>query len=175
MFYGDWYADDDFVPFQNPAKNPFRPGIYLTRVPGLPKLDFHMEVASTESPWFRNHGNLNYWNYTYRDGYTSNGNLIGNTVGRMGRSIQCWFNYWISPRNVLQFTYKHNSVSADFVPGGGAWQDYGLQHEISLRSGFYLKSQVQYEHISRYPLLFQTPPGNVAAIIELGLLSHRIK
>ena len=175
VFYGDWYADDDFVPFQNPAKNPFRPGIYLTRVPGLPKLDFHMEAASTESPWFRNHGNLNYWNYTYRDGYTSNGNLIGNTVGRMGRSIQCWFNYWISPRNVLQFTYKHNSVSADFVPGGGAWQDYGLQHEISLRSGFYLKSQVQYEHISRYPLLFQTPPGNVAAIIELGLLSHRIK
>jgi Capsule assembly protein Wzi len=170
VFYGDWYADDDFVPFQNPPKNPYRPGIYLTRFPHLSKLDFHMEAASTESPRFRNHGNLNYWNYKYRDGYTHNGNLIGNTVGRMGRSLQCWSNYWISPRQILHFTYKHNSVSPDFVPGGGVWQDYGAGHEINLQSGFYLKSQIQYEHISRYPLLFSGPRHNLAAVIELGWL-----
>jgi hypothetical protein len=172
-FYGDWYADDDFVPFQNPPKNPFRPGIYLTRFPGLAKLDFHMEAASTESSWFPNHGTLNYWNYKYRDGYTSNGNLIGNSVGRMGRSIQCWFNYWVSPRQLLQFTYKHNTVSRDFVPGGGAWQDYAAGHEISLHSGVYVKSQLQYERISRYPLLFLGPRHNLVAIIELGWLPFR--
>jgi membrane-associated phospholipid phosphatase len=175
VFYGDWYADDDFVPFQNPPKNPYRPGIYLTRFPGLPKLDFHMEAASTESPWFANRGNLNYWNYKYRDGYTSNGNLIGNTVGRMGRSIQCWFNYWISPQNVVQIAYKHNTVSRDFVPQGGAWQDYSVRHEISFPSGLYLKSQLQLEHISRYPLLFPGPQRNVAAVIELGFLPYRFK
>ena len=169
VFYGDLYADDDFVPFQNPPKNPFRPGIYLTRFPGLPKLDFHLEAASTES----NSANLNYWNYIYHDGYTSNGNLIGNTVGRMGRSIQGWFNYWISPRNTLQFTFKHNTVSQHFVPQGGAWQDYGLRQEVELRSGLYLKSQLQYEHISRYPLLFSGPQSNVTATIEMGLVPHR--
>jgi hypothetical protein len=169
VFYGDWY--DDFVPFQNPAKNPYRPGIYLTRFPHLPKLDLHIEAASTESPGFRNnHGNLNYWNYKYRDGYTNNGNLIGNTVGRMGRSVQLWSNYWISSSNTVQFTYKHYTVSPDFIPRGGAWQDYSLGNEITWRSGLYLKSQLQYEHISRYPLLFSGPRNNVAATIELGLI-----
>lgn len=170
VFYGDLYADDDFVPFQNLRKNPFRPGIYITRFPRLPKLDFHLEAASTESPFVANPGYLNYWNYTYRDGYTNNGNLIGDTVGRGGRSIQCWFNYWIAARHTLQFTYKHNTVSPNFVPQGGAWQDYGLRHELQLRSGFYLKSQLQYEHISRYPLLFSHSQSNTTAVVELGFV-----
>ena len=173
VFYGDLYADDDFVPFQNPPKNPFRPGIYITRFPRLPKLDFHMEAASTESPGLPNRGDLNYWNYTYHDGYTNNGNLIGNTVGRMGRAIQFWFTYWISPKNTLQFTYKHNTVSQDFVPKGGAWQDYAVRHEMYLRSGLYVKSQLQYEHISSYPLLFSGPQSNTTAVVELGFVPHK--
>ena len=173
VFYGEVYADDDFIPWQNPAKNAYRPGIYITHIPGIPKLDFHMEAASTESPGFSsfgvtNRGNLNYWNATYRDGYTANGNLIGNSVGRMGRAIQGWFTYWISPQNSLQFTYKHNSVSPDFIPQGGFWQDYAVKSETYLRSGLYLKSQLQYEHISRYPLLFNGPQKNFAAVVELG-------
>ena len=174
VFYGEVYADDDFIPWQNPPKNPYRPGIYITRIPGIPKLDFHMEAASTESPGFANfgkginQGDLNYWNFQYHDGYTQNGNLIGNTVGRNGRAIQCWFTYWLSPRNTLQFAYKDNSVSSDFIPQGGAWQDYGLQNQIYLRSGLYLKTQVQYEHISRYPILFNGTQNNVTAIVEFG-------
>lgn len=176
VFYGDWYADDDFVPFQNPPKNPYRPGIYLTHFPRLLKLDFHMEAASTESPGFRNnHGNLNYWNYKYRDGYTNNGNLIGNTVGRMGRSIQCWFDYWVSARNLLQLTYKRNTVSPRFVPGGGVWQDYGMEQSVTFSSGVYLKGHLQYERISRYPVLFSGPQHNVAVIIELGVLPVKRK
>ena len=174
VFYGEVYADDDFIPWQNPPKNPYRPGIYITRIPGIPNLDFHLEAASTESPGFDNfgkginQGNLNYWNFQYHDGYTQNGNLIGNTVGRNGRAIQCWFTYWWSPRNTLQFAYKHNSVSSDFIPRGGAWQDYGLQNQMYLPSGLYLKTQVQYEHISRYPILFNGTQNNVTAIVEFG-------
>jgi hypothetical protein len=171
VFYGEVYADDDLIPWQNPPKNPYRPGIYITRIPGIPKLDFHMEAVSTESPWFNNgnnQGDLNYWNFKYRDGYINNGNVIGNTVGRDGRSIQSWFTYWISPSNTLQFSYKHNTVGSTFIPEGGAWQDYAIKNEMYLRSGLYLKSQVQYEHISRYPLLFNGPQNSVAAIVELG-------
>jgi Capsule assembly protein Wzi/PAP2 superfamily len=175
VFYGELYSDDDFLPFQNPPKNPFRPGIYLTRFPGLPKLDFHMEAASTECANCPYPRYMNYWNSTYRDGYTNNGYLVGNTVGRMGRLIQFWFNYWISARNTLQFNYKHNTVSQSFAPEGGAWQDYGIQHEIDFRSGFYVKSQLQYEHISRYPLLFSHPQSNTTAVIELGFVPHKQK
>jgi hypothetical protein len=54
------------------------------------------------------------------------------------------------------------------LPGGGAWQDYAVKSEFHLRSGFYVKSEVQYEHISYYPILFATPQNNVSAIVELG-------
>jgi membrane-associated phospholipid phosphatase len=177
VFYGEVYADDDFIPWQNPATNPFRPGIYIPRIPGIPKLDFHLEAVSTESPGFNlgNQGNLNYWNAKYHDGYTNNGNVIGNTVGRMGRSIQFWFTYWASPRDTFQFTFKHSSVSADFIPGGGAWQDYGLRNETYLRSGLYLKSELQYEHISRFPILSGNPQQNLTAIVELGFSPEKSK
>jgi hypothetical protein len=173
IFYGELYADDDFLPIQNLTKSAFRPGIYLTRFPGIPKLDFHAEAASTESPGFfnfggTNRGNLNYWNQTYRDGYTNNGNLLGNTVGRMGRTFQSWFKYWISPSNSVQFAYKHSSVSADFIPGGGAWQDYRLRYEAHYKSGFYIKNDLQYEHISSYPILFDSSRRNFTATLELG-------
>jgi len=180
VFYGDVYAADDFIPFQNPPKNPFRPGIYITRFPGIPKLDLHLEAVSTESPGFdnpglaplegngTNHGDLNYWNDQYRDGATYRGFLIGNTVGRMGQAYQGWLTYWISPRNTLQAIYKNNRVDSAFITGGGAWQDYGVRSEVYLHSGFYLKSEFQYENISHYPILFNGPRRNVTAAIEFG-------
>jgi hypothetical protein len=175
VFYGELYADDDFVPFQNPSKNPFRPGIYITRFPRLPKLDFHLEAASTEFPGNVRPGNLNYWNSVYRDGYTNNGNVIGNTVGRMGRSIQCWVDYWLSSRNKLQFTYKRNTVSREFVPGGGAWQDYIVHYEAELHSGLSVKSQLQYERISHFPLLMPNARNNVTTLVELGWTPNHSK
>ena len=171
VFYGEVYADDDFIAWQKPAKNPYRPGIYLTRFPGISKLDFHMEAVSTESPDVgpsQANGHLNYWNSLYRDGYTNDGNLIGNTVGREGRAIQLWSSYWISPRDTVQFVYKHSSVSPDFIPGGGEWQDYGIRSEIGLKSGFYAKAQVQYEHISHFPILFKGVQRNFTTVLELG-------
>lgn len=171
VFYGEVYADDDLIAWQNPPKNPFRPGIYLTRFPKIPKLDFHMEAVSTESPGAgpsHTDGHLNYWNSLYRDGFTNDGNLIGNAVGREGRAIQLWSSYWISPRDTVQFVYKHSSVSSAFIPGGGAWQDYGIRGELSLKSGMYLKTLVQYEHISHYPILFSGVRSNLATSLEVG-------
>jgi len=171
VFYGEVYSDDKLIAWEKPAKNPYRPGIYLTRFPRISKLDFHMEAVSTESPDVgpsQANGHLNYWNSLYRDGYTNDGNLIGNTVGREGRAIQLWSSYWISPRDTVQFVYKHSSVSPDFIPGGGEWQDYGIRSEIGLKSGFYAKAQVQYEHISHFPILFKGVQRNFTTILELG-------
>jgi membrane-associated phospholipid phosphatase len=179
VLYGDAYADDDILPIKNPPKNPWRPGIYITRFPGLSKLDLHVDSVSTEQPGLTydagwapgdptNNGLLNYWNTGYPDGYTNGGNLIGNTVGRDGRTFEGWLTYWISPRNNLQFLYKRSSVSSQFIPGGGAWEDYAVRSEAHLRSGFYVKAELQYEHISRYPILFNGHHGNVTAIAEIG-------
>jgi hypothetical protein len=177
ILYGDAYAEDDILPVENPPRNPWHPGIFLTRIPGVPKLDFHMEGVSTESSSALigggNNGRYTYWNDHYPDGNTANGNLIGNTVGREGRALQGWFTYWISPRNTFQIIYRHNSVNAEFIPGGGAWQDYAVRNEFYLRNGFYLHSEVQYENISRYPILFNGRQRNVAAALEMGFYPRR--
>ncbi len=185
VLYGDAYAEDDILPIENPARNPWHPGIYITRIPGIPKLDFHMEGVSTESPCALlgagnqacggNHGLYNYFNDSYHDGNTNGGNLIGNTVGREGRAIQCWLRYWISPRNTVQFKYQHNTVSPDFIPQGGAWQDYAWSDEIYLQNGFYVKCDLQYENISRYPILFSGPQKNFTAVLEMGFTPRRKK
>jgi hypothetical protein len=179
VLYGDAYAEDTSLPILDPARNPWHPGLYITRIPGIPKLDFHIPGLSTEQAGlFNNGGNrgiFNYWNTVYRDGNMNGGNLIGNTVGRDGRAIQAWLTYWFSPRNTLQLVYKHNSVARDFIPGGGAWQDYALRNEMHLQSGFYLKTELQYEHISRYPMLFNGPRMNITAILEVGFSPERRK
>jgi hypothetical protein len=172
VLYGEGYADDDGLPLQNPPKNPWRPGIYLTRFPGISRLDLHFDGVSTQQVGTPNHGlrDLNYWNQTYRDGYTNNGFLIGNSVGRYGRTMHGWLTYWISPRNTLQLDYRRNSVNATFIPGGGAWQDYAVRNEIYLNSGLYVKSALQFEHIARFPVLFSGPQRNVSATVEFGFM-----
>ena len=174
VLYGEWYSDDDPIPMVAPSRSSYRPGFYIPHFPHLPKLDLHVEAANTQSPFIApgvpNTGDLNYWNFTYRDGYTNNGFLIGNVVGRYGQTYQGWLTYWASPRDTFQVTYKNSSVGAAFVPGGGAWQDYGLRNELYLKSGLYIKSQIQYEHISHFPILVKGPQSNLTATLELGFL-----
>ena len=175
VLYGEGYADDDPLPVVSPSRGAWRPGLYFPRIPHLPKLDLHIEGVTTESSGFINkvnggsaHGDLNYWNANYRDGYTNNGFLIGNAIGRMANGYQGWLTYYLSARNTLQAVYKNSRIDSAFIPGGGAWQDYSLNDATYLHSGFYFKTNLQYERISNYPLLFAGPQHNFTAIVEAG-------
>ena len=60
-----------------------RPGIYVTRLPGVPKMELDFEWTNSESPGTQHkNGQENYWNSNYRNGYLNNGDLMGSTVGR---------------------------------------------------------------------------------------------
>jgi len=171
VFYGELEDDDDPIPLQNLTKAVLRPGIYLPRLPLLKKWDFHAEWTSSESPGrkpYQGQGKLNYWNGNYPDGYTNEGNLVGNIVGRQGKNVQAWTRYWISPVNTLDLTCKLNEVDTDYMPGGAKWQDYRLDYERHFQSGAYLRSLVQFEHFSHYPLLFTRSRNNVTASLEIG-------
>ena len=172
-FYGELEDDDDLIPLQNPSKSVLRPGLYFPRLPFLPKWDLHFEYTSSASPGraaFQSHGNLNYWNLQYPDGYTNDGYLLANTVGREGITLQAWIRYWASPRHTLDFSWKQSRVLADFVPGGGKWQDYQVSYSVTRRSGIYFKGFLQFEHIFSFPLLFSGSRNNLVASIELGFL-----
>ncbi|MGA2809776.1 MAG: capsule assembly Wzi family protein [Candidatus Acidiferrum sp.] len=170
-FYGELEDDDDPIPLQNLTKSVLRPGLYFPRLPLLPKWDFHFEWTTSTSPGrasFQNHGDLNYWNLAYPDGYTNDGNLMGNVVGREGVTLQTWARYWISSRQTLDLSWKQSRVLSDYVPGGGKWQDFDASYYITSHSGIYVKSLIQFEHISSYPLLFSGSRNNLVASVELG-------
>jgi hypothetical protein len=101
----------------------------------------------------------------YRSGYTNDGNVMGNWVGRAGRGAQTWLTYSISPRSRLQFGYRLQEVSHDFLEGGrladysGA-ADVALTHQLSA-SGF-----LQYEQW-RFPILSSAAQSDLAAGIQL--------
>src|SRR5262249_9211821 len=126
-FYGELENDDDLIPFQNLTKSVVRPGIYLPHLPLLPKWDFHFEYTSSTVPGrasFQSHGGVNYWNLEYPAGYTNDGGLMGNVVGREGITMQGWARYWMSSRRALDLSWKQSRVFDDYVPGGGKWHDY---------------------------------------------------
>jgi Capsule assembly protein Wzi/PAP2 superfamily len=172
-FYGELEDDDDPIPLQNLTKSVLRPGIYLPRLPLLPKWDLHFEWTSSTTPGrasFQNHGDLNYWNLDYTSGYTNGGNLMGNTVGREGETLQAWTRWWISPRRTLDLSWKQSRVLQDYIPGGGKWHDVMASYSVTTHSGVYLKCFFQFEHILSFPLLFPGSRNNVTAGLELGFL-----
>lgn len=170
-FYGELEDDDDPIPLQNPGKSVLRPGIYLPRLPLLPKWDVHFEWTTSTSPGrgpLQSRGELNYWNLDYTSGYTNDGSLMGNTVGREGITLQAWTRCWMTPRKTLDFSWKQSRVLSDYIPGGGKWQDYQASYSFTARSGMFVKSLLQFEHISSFPLLFPGSRNNAVASIEVG-------
>ena len=111
-------------PFYAPRRSALRPGICLSRAPGLPKLDFRAEAVYTDPPIARSFdGKYIYWNDHYPDLRTNRNNLIGDWIGREGMGFEGWSTYWFSPRNSPQFRYRHAKVAGDFIPGGESVND----------------------------------------------------
>ena len=96
-------------------------------------LGVNLDVASTTS------------NFTWRSGYTDNGNLLGSWIGREGQGAQAWTNYWFTPRSRIQANFRHQKVSQEFLPGGGTLTDVGLRGDYWWRSNIGLSATVKYE------------------------------
>jgi hypothetical protein len=150
--YFDSLVDDDPSPLASPHRAAFHPGFFLTKIPGIPKLDFRAEAAYTELPTLNRTGHFFYYNSVYHDGYLNNGLLMGDWVGREGIGGQVTARYWLTPTNSLQVSYKHNAVAADFIPGGGYQQDVSAQLQMHLTGNVFLTGMMQYEQY-RFPIL----------------------
>ena len=133
-FYGDAFTDDQISPIAYFDRSAIRGGLYFSRLPRLPKLDLRVEGVYTDLPagGQLSHGFF-YSNDRYLNGYTSQGQLLGSWIGREGQGAQGWANYWFSARNRLQFNYRHQKVSRQFVTGGGTLTDVGVREDYWFR------------------------------------------
>jgi len=146
--YSDSFCDDNPSPLAAPARSAFRPGLYFARLPGsLAKFDLRIEGAYTASQDPRLPNGFNYWNSSYRDGYTNKVLLIGDTVGRAGVSWQASSTYWISPRNTVQLSFRNHYISPQFLQGGGTQNDFRIVSTVQLKRSLELELGVQTERV----------------------------
>src|SRR5262249_41080446 len=101
----------------------------------------------------------------YRSGYTNDGNLMGNWIGRAGRGGQAWLTYSFSARSNLQVGYRFQEVSHQFLEGGRS-ADCSAAFNLALARQVSANGCVQYEQW-RFPVLSTVRKTNVTAGIQL--------
>src|SRR5207248_11046352 len=118
----------------------------------------------TNVPSYPAHGYF-YFNATYKDGFTKDGNIIGNWIGRQGNGLNAASTVWLSPKNSLQFGYRYAVVDRTFLEGG-RYQDGLIRANFDLRRDFAISALLQYEKW-RFPLLFSGPQSNFVSSLQL--------
>jgi len=171
-FYADGYTDDEFSPIGYVDRSAWRAGLYFSHFPRIQKLDLRVEGVYTDNPLggALGHG-FYYFNDTWRTGYRNDGNLIGSWIGREGQGAQAWTNYWFTPRNRLQFNFRHQKVSQEFIPGGGTLTDVGARGDYWVRSDLSISGSVQVEQWN-FPVLAQKAQSNVTSTLQVTFRPH---
>ncbi len=145
--YADSYADDELAPIEDPNRSGFSPGIYFARLPWLPHMDLRIESNSTD-PYQgdqRLGGYLLYWNNQYLDANTNKGFLLGNAVGRDGRSVEGHLGYWVSGRSRAEVMVRQNKGGPHFLPGGATITDVSYKETFALGKNWTVEAFAQYE------------------------------
>jgi Capsule assembly protein Wzi len=144
--YSDSEVHDDVFPITAPRHAAIRPGLYLSHFPGVPKLDLRAEAVSTDPDTGLSIGGQNmYIEVVQRNGYTSNGLLMGDWIGRENKGGQAWLTYHLSPREWLQVSYRSDKAAKDFIPGGTTQTDFSFDAVKRLTPDVEVKANVQYE------------------------------
>ncbi len=166
-FYLDEFSEDEITPVFIPRRTAMHPGIYMAKLPKLPKMDLRIEGVYTDIPSFAPRGYF-YWNLTYLSGYRKDGDILGNWIGREGRGVFASSRLWLSPKNSLQFGYREATVDREFLMGG-RYQDESVAANFGLAKGVTASTLLQYEHW-RFPLLGTQPQNNFVSSLQITYL-----
>jgi hypothetical protein len=124
--YTDSEVHDDVSPADAPRRAAYRPGLYLSHVPGVPKLDLRAEAASTDPSssdhpqdhsYPSHYGQFMYYEGIQKQGYTNQGQLFGDWIGREDKGGQAWLTYHLSGNEWLQASYRNQKATGYFIPG----------------------------------------------------------
>ncbi|HUK22934.1 MAG TPA: capsule assembly Wzi family protein [Terriglobales bacterium] len=167
--YMDSMVVDEISPLGS-TRATVNPGVYLPRVPRVPRLEIRAE--GLHEPLTQEFGpGFVYIDYRrFRDGYTNNGNLMGSWIGRAGLGGQAWLTYHLAPRSQLQFVYRHQEAARSFI-GGGRLNDYSAGVQAGLSAGLVFSGSLQYEQW-KFPVLSPLGQTDVSAAVQLTFTPH---
>jgi hypothetical protein len=145
--YTDSEAHDDVSLIDAPRRAAVRPGLFLSHVPGMAKLDVRVEGVITDPPTARsNGGQFMYREHIEKQGYTNQGQLFGDWIGREDKGSQAWVTYHLSSNERIQADWRHQKAAKDFIAGGTTLDDFGLQVMKRIRKDLELNGNFALEH-----------------------------
>lgn len=151
-FYTDSEVHDDVSAIDAPARGAWRPGLYLSHVPGAPRLDIRAEAAWTDAAVSSsNGGNFMYIEAIQKQGYTNQGQIFGDWIGREDKGGQAWITYHLSGNEWLQFNYRRQKAAKDFIASsttqyGTTLNDFGFQAVKRIGPDFEINGSFTLEH-----------------------------
>jgi hypothetical protein len=158
-FVRDWltlYADgevhDDVSPIDAPRRASWRPGLYLSHMPGAPRLDMRVEAVETDPPVSTsNGGHFMYYEGIQKQGYTNAGQIFGDWIGREDKGGQAWITYHLSGNEWLQVSARRQKAAKDFIRSstaeyGTTLTDVGVQAVKRIGKDIEINGSFTYEH-----------------------------
>jgi len=145
-FLVDSEAHDDVSPISAPRRADFRTGLYLSHVPGLPKLDLRGEVAMDDQSTTRSlRGEFTYYEGEQPQGYTNAGQIFGDWMGREAKGGQAWATWHLSGNEWVQVSWRGQKAAKDFIAGGTTINDFSAQVVKRFGEDLELKGNFTYE------------------------------
>ena len=168
--YAEGLAEhDEISPLLGPDVAAWLAGIYVPKLPKISKLDLRVESGYTNPPNGLpdvTHGAY-YWDAAWITGFQNAGHLMGSWMGRQSQGTQAWTTYWFTPRNKIQFEFRHQKVSQQFIPNGGTLADGSVHADVWVRSSFSVSAAVQYEKWD-FPIIASARQSNITSSIQLA-------
>ncbi len=171
--YTDSFAHDDVFPISNPPRAGIRPGLLITRLPGLSRVDLRVEAASTDPPVPNSqNGNFLLFESVQKQGYTNRSFLLGDAIGRENKGGNAWLTWHRSPETLLQLEYRSVKAAKDFLPGGTTQQDLTLNARLRPLRELEVTGSLQGE-LGRAPLLHSGTTHTVVGTVQVTWFPHR--
>ncbi|MGC9158040.1 MAG: capsule assembly Wzi family protein, partial [Terracidiphilus sp.] len=140
---------DDVSPADAPRRAAYRPGLYLSHFPGIARLDLRVEAASTDpssSNGASHYGQFLYWETIEKQGYTNQGQLFGDWIGREDKGGQAWLTYHLSGDEQIQVSWRNQKATTYFIPGGTTLNDANFQAAKRIGPNFEVNGNFTLEH-----------------------------
>jgi hypothetical protein len=165
--YSDSEVHDDLSPIDAPRRASWRPGLYLSHVPCIPKLDLRVEAASTDPPITNSLlGHFMYYEVVQQQGYTNQGQMFGDWIGREDKGGQGWITYHLSGNEWLQLGVRNQKAAKDFIPGGTTLNDIDFQVVKQIGKDFEVNGNFAYERW-KAPIYLSTQQTVTTTTIQL--------
>jgi hypothetical protein len=144
--YADSETHDDVTPISAPRRAGYRPGIFLSQIPGAERWDLRVEGVSTDcATLVCQSGNNEYTETIQKQAYTNKGNILGDWIGREAKGGQAWVTYHLSGNEWVQVEYLNKKTPKDFIAGGTTQNQFRVDVVKRIRPDVELNAWFQHE------------------------------